>query len=158
MKTKKNQYVLGGLVSIGVGLYLASITIPEFTAARASESWEEVRGVILESKVFKPERPGPNTTRKAGVLYTYVVAGEEYQGRRIFFGATTNLGAVTGLARSANDLTRKYPKGKEVVIYYDPGNPRESVLEQGVVRETIQLLSFCGIFFLAGLVAILRSD
>lgn len=75
-----------------------------------------------------------------------------------FFSAPLrDWGAQLGLARSAHDLVRKYPKGKEVMVYHDPENPEESVLEKGVVRETIQMLSFGGIFLIAGLAAIGRG-
>ena len=82
---------------MGVGVYLASVASPGFTSARASESWKGVHGVILESKVFKPERKGPDRSRKARISYSYVVKVEEYHGRRILFGTTTRLGRATGL-------------------------------------------------------------
>ncbi|MBS0009947.1 MAG: DUF3592 domain-containing protein [Bacteroidales bacterium] len=52
---------------------------------------------------------------------------------------------------SAKQIQAKYPVGKEVTVWYDPGLPASSALEPGIKTGDILLASIAAIFFLVGI-------
>jgi hypothetical protein len=88
---------------------------------RGSESWPTVRGVITESVVVHSR--DYDDTR---IRYAYTVDGQQYIGRRIGFGHST----LGSLGNARMDV-QKYPKGREVSVYFRPDDPAESALEPG---------------------------
>jgi hypothetical protein len=65
------------------------------------------------------------------VKYTFVVGGRTYESQRIRFGY-----AGSGSQVAARKLYKKLTleQGNRVPVYYDPSNPQESVLDNGVDR------------------------
>ncbi|HYL73715.1 MAG TPA: DUF3592 domain-containing protein [Bryobacteraceae bacterium] len=86
--------------------------------ADASESWPSTMGRVTFCW------PGP---RYPAVEYTYMVNGEEFSGKRIWFGEARAL-----LPSASAGVAARYPKGGEVMVYYNPEKPRDSVLERRV--------------------------
>ncbi len=98
--------------------------------AEASRSWPTVRGKISVSEmgVHSDEK---NTTYSADVVYDYTVHGTQYTGSRVAFGLIS-----TSSTSRARRILNRYPRGKEVVVYYDSSDPEESVLEPGIHGAT----------------------
>jgi hypothetical protein len=68
------------------------------------------------------QQPGkhPDQTRwEPYVQYLYTVNGEVYHGDQLYAVAT----ALPGDHSSAEDITRRFPTGKAVVVYYNPQEP-----------------------------------
>lgn len=70
---------------------------------------------------------------------------KNYNGSQIFIGLGP-MGGGIGIS-SPHEYVYKYPKGKQIKVYYDPKDPKQSVLEPGVNR-VITLILLTGIFFL----------
>ncbi len=68
--------------------------------------------------------PGP---RYLAVEYTYTVNGEEFSGKRIWFGEARAL-----WPSASQGVAERYPEGGEVMVFYNPEKPRDSVLERRV--------------------------
>lgn len=86
--------------------------------ADASESWSSTMGRVTFCW------PGP---RYPAVEYEYIVNGQEFSGKRIWFGEARAL-----LPSASQGVAERYPKGGEVMVYYNPEKPRDCVLERRV--------------------------
>ena len=58
------------------------------------------------------------------VRYQYSVNGVEYSGHALSFGRSYSRGDIM-------QVSKKFPVGHTVAVYYDPANPERSVLMPG---------------------------
>ena len=80
-----------------------------------SIKWPSIKGTIIESFITKYNRGSHATIR-----YTYSINDISYTSNRVTFYDFNILG-----------WAEKYPKGAEVIVYFDPDFPERSVLEPG---------------------------
>lgn len=106
--------LLCGLLLLGVGGRVLLRSLP-------TTSWPSTLGVVEQSSVQPIGRSGPDEAR---VSYRYVVAGRSYTGTRIGY-------ALPSSDAGARTLANRYSQGSEVRVYYDPGDPADSVLLPG---------------------------
>ena len=59
------------------------------------------------------------------VQYSYQVMGQMLQGRGVIPGPETG-------GSWAHKVVERYPAGAQVMVYYDPNNPSDAVLERGM--------------------------
>lgn len=82
-----------------------------------------VQGVVTSSQV-EHHSSSDGTTYSARVEYVYEVGGRAYENdRHSYFSISTSS------YKRADTIVRRYPAGQPVTVYYDPGEPGESVLE-----------------------------
>lgn len=105
------------LVAVSIAVF--GVLLGEYRYAVASESWPSTQGEVLSSAVRRSGR-----TRWAAVRYSYRVGGKEMVGARVRYVAPVAL-------EWASTTVSRYPAGTPVTVYYDPEQPRESVLEPG---------------------------
>jgi uncharacterized protein DUF3592 len=103
--------------------------------ARESTSWPTAKGTIVSSDVHEDREWDNNTGRErksygAQVHYTYVVDGKTIEGTRVAFGdyASEN-------SEHAQGIVDRYPRGKDVTVYYQPEDPSEGLLEPGLLAQ-----------------------
>jgi hypothetical protein len=88
-----------------------------------------------------------HTTHKAKVEYEYSVFGVSHSADRIAFGYS---GSSFGWWVAEQHLEPYHP-GAQVVVYYDPNNPAESVLEPGMSKAInsrfVVFIMFAAAFF-----------
>ncbi len=134
--------ILGGAVLILVG-------IRNLWLAQNSTAWPTVQGVILVSELKYDDE-----TTEAKIEYEYVVNSRRMEGKGVSYG---DYGSSD--SRHARDILLKFPKGKEVLIYYQPSNPERSVLEPGFNYGCLGL-PLIGLFLLiaAGLVVFIAPN
>jgi hypothetical protein len=129
------------------GVVLLFVYFRNFRKVRASQAWSAVGGTVVESWVRREESAdsegGVSYSYYPEIRYQYKVMGNEYQGDKIYFGGKTG-----GLRSMAERKIAKYPTGANVMIYYQPDNPTNAVLERSV---SWVLLVFGIIFVLAGI-------
>jgi Protein of unknown function (DUF3592) len=87
----------------------------------AEHRWPRVAGRIVESRL---EWTGESYRAVISYFYTYV--GERHAGNRI-----RSLMSDRTLGGSAQRIADQFPVGREVAVYVNPRDPRESVLEPG---------------------------
>ena len=75
-------------------------------------------GTVISSTVQVP-------SRVPLVLYTYCVGETTFRGNRVNDEARRR----GRRGRDAESTVARYPAGASVVVYYDPDNPSESILE-----------------------------
>jgi hypothetical protein len=121
------------LILAGLGMLLLIIYLRNLARVWASGDWSAVQGTIMESWIEESttsDEEGTETRRYAPkVRYRYTVMGVEYLGDRIAFGP-----GRSGNRASAEKVLARYPKGSATLVYYDPNNPDEAVLERSLSR------------------------
>ena len=139
-----------GFVVILFGIYLA-------VKSNETKRWDETKGIILKSEIDKTSAPsgmdGTSQSYTALIEYKYKVDNQEYISKRIFYGDTIG----KPLPFKSKSLIKLYSKDSEVIVYYNPLKPKESVLQKGLHLIVIELFILGSFFILLG-VAILRYE
>jgi len=124
-----------------------SVLLLRLLRGSRSKSWPTVWGLITNSSVrewFDEGFQGPevytrgSTQYEADIIYKYEIDNRKYNAKRI---DTSFRGENRGLNRSWL-IYQKYYSGKPVQVYYDPKNPRISVLEPGFKLNS-HLYGYC---------------
>lgn len=130
--------IIGGVVVL--------IGLNSLVYANQSDTWPFIEGVIVDSEMEYHRSNEGGGTYHARVLYDYRVGGELFTGDRVAYG---DYGSSD--ASHARSIVNRYPKGQAVYVYYDPSEPKESVLETGVKAQAFFLPVFGLVFLIAGL-------
>ncbi|MGR2682822.1 DUF3592 domain-containing protein [Chromobacterium haemolyticum] len=99
------------------------------TPSHQLREWRNAPGHVESSRmlvVSSAEHPD-QLYWQPHVQYLYTVRGQVYHSDRLF--AVDN--ALPGDRSNADDLTRRFPAGKPITVYYNPRSPAESVLIKG---------------------------
>ena len=146
-------FMLIGLVFFLLGGY-------QLLQGLTTKDWPAAPGKILSSQVQSGNRTsgGPVRSRKGSskrysvdVRYRYEVDGQEFEGDRLRFGN------VSYKSRSkAQKVMNRYPRGKEVEVFYDPENPQSSVLIKGIGLSWLAV-GLGGVAFILGLVVFIKT-
>ncbi|MEO8575960.1 MAG: DUF3592 domain-containing protein [Gemmatimonadales bacterium] len=132
-----------GLLFILIGGGVISWGSRATTKVATSKSWPTVRGTVLSSSVVVEGR-----RYEADVHYRFIMNGERYESNVLVLGAPKSF-ADRSLAEKALAV---YPKGSEVTVYYEPGNPARSTLEHGLATQNLGVTTLTGgVFLLLGL-------
>lgn len=94
--------------------------------ARSVSHWQPAPGHVESSRILvssPPEHPD-QIHWEPYVQYLYTVNGELYHGDQLYAVAA----GLPGDHSSAEDITRRFPAGKAVVVYYNPHEPTRAVL------------------------------
>jgi hypothetical protein len=86
--------------------------------AKRTMTWPQVPGKIVESSVVGAANFDADT--KAHIVYSYEVNGIALR--------ASSVGA--GKMSSAAKLVKRYPVGKQVQVFYNPGKPKSALLER----------------------------
>ncbi|HAV77225.1 MAG TPA: hypothetical protein DCX53_07715 [Anaerolineae bacterium] len=105
------------------GILLAIILVTRRGVAKAS-NWSSTMGTVTLSTIER-RRSGKSTANYPVVHYTYQVMGLGLQGSKIMPGMEVG-------GSGAHKVVARYPMGAEVMVYYDPNNPSDAVLERGM--------------------------
>lgn len=114
--------VVFGAVGIGLGIWGWGV----LTNARVSEGWPTVEGRVVRSEVDHSTDAEGGDSYTPEIEYEYTVDGLEYENNRVRFGENSY-----SSRRRAEEETGRYPVGRRVEVYYEPGDPDNSVLEPG---------------------------
>jgi len=139
-----------GFIVILFGIYLA-------VKSSDTKKWHETTGVVLKSELEKTSTAagydGESQSFKASIEYRYKVDNQEYTSKRVFYGDKIS----KPLPFKSKSLIKLYSKDAEVIVYYNPLKPKESVLQKGLKFIVIELFILGSFFILLGF-AILRYE
>jgi hypothetical protein len=111
-----------------------------------SEGWSKVNGVIISTQLNEQTSSDNDgftrTTYEPVVDYVYQVNGQTYHGNKISAGWSMSYDY-----NSAQKKISPYKTDAPVVVYYNPANPAEAVLETKSSSGNIMLI--IGIVLLA---------
>jgi hypothetical protein len=89
-----------------------------------STDWPETRGEVVASRFAWSSSPRSGTSYWPVIRYRYDVGGRVLESDRVSFRATYDKSRVEQAIRS-------YPVGSAVSVHFQPGDPRQAVLEPG---------------------------
>ena len=142
---------IGAFMLIFDAIFLGIIFSTQRKVAQAS-SWPSTMGTVLMSMV-QWRSSGSSSTSGANypvVMYSYQAMGQAYQGNKIAPGPE-----VGGMG--ASKVVARYPMGAQVMVYYNPENPSEALLERSTpsIVKVLWISLVAADVFLCGLGAAL---
>ncbi|MCB0330769.1 MAG: DUF3592 domain-containing protein [Bdellovibrionales bacterium] len=144
-------WVVGGVFTLFglIGTYfLGQMGLDSYFA----QQWTPVPGKVLESSVIRHESSdddgGTSYTYSVDIFYEYVVDGETYRGSRFDFAGGSSSGYDSKAA-----IVKENPSGKEITVFVNPENPRESAIQVGFSWFFLLVL-FPLIFLVIGLIVL----
>ena len=128
--------LIAGCLILVWGFFLSSIP-----TMIVSQGWPATEGVIIscirQGTSFKEYDGDFHTETKVFINYRYSVKG-------IIYSSSTVNAIEYPLSLYPITFADRYPTGKAVVVYFNPENPAQAVLEPGfvLVTEAVNLYSF----------------
>jgi len=157
-------------IVLGIVMVFGSFNMAQ--KAEEVKIWPSTAGEIIKSEIEKGwTRVGTGNKRrrvpyeKPLIEYSYMVNGQSLVGDKVSFGlaegsTTTSTGTQLGpvgvekheiVKSPAREIVDKYTVGAEVMVYYNPGNPSDAVLEPSASSNSNVLLIAGIVFGLAGI-------
>lgn len=113
-------------ITMPIPLVLAAVIFYKTREVRKAATWSTGKAVIKSSRsVASRHRFGGDTTQvknQPEVRYEFTVGDRTYQSERISIGDNP--------ADALEEVLKRYHKGAEVPVYYNPAKPEECVLER----------------------------
>ncbi len=128
------------LIFISIGVLILYAGIKQIHNARLSKSWPSSLGQVISSEVVE-HYGDESVSYSAEIEFEYTVSGKYYRGDRISYGGTSH-----SEPKPAEEDARRYPAGSDVLVYYKPDSPDESLLEPGLSGKT-WVLAIIGLVF-----------
>lgn len=116
--------LLPPLLFVGFGAVLIAIGVSSYRRTKATETWPSTQGIVYATNIRRYNDEG--TIRFAPEInYEYTVGGEFYKStvirEEIFVSFPDE--------DEARRFLKNYMVGRSVLVFYDPTNPNQSVLE-----------------------------
>jgi len=134
---------------------------PILEQAKTSEEWPQTPGAILVSELEESRSDEGTRMYSAHVVYRYDLDGGSFESDRVWFGGDYS----TSDRSEMSEVVRRYPVGADVMVYYSPDDPSQSVLMPGAYLSSYILfvigmvfLSVAGLLLLIYVVLIVRSS
>ncbi len=139
-------------ILIGGSGFLLSLAAPRLIESWSAKSWTQVQGHVTDVRVEEIQRDtGSKRWYEVTVVYAFKANGQLHQGDRL------GLWPERLQRDPARELARNYPIGDPVQVYYDPADPRRSLLDRSVGGGT-WLIAGIGVLVLAlGLFAVVNT-
>jgi hypothetical protein len=123
------DYPYISLIFLPIIVLLVVAVLAKLLEARKASTWSTASGRVVtsETRTEHQRSAGGETTVKTMPLveYEFSVGGQKWRGNRI------SIGEDSGGANTEATLGR-YPIGSVVSVYYDPADPKKSVLERDI--------------------------
>lgn len=128
-----------------VGGWLTVSSVRKIVLSITAQRWPTTTG-RLTSVENKISRDSESSSREIVVTYSYTINGQTYEGNVIHPSYTNS-----SVEEANNQLEAKLSPGKAVEVYYNPANPKRSMLSTGFYSISLAVV-FGGLIFLgAGL-------
>lgn len=120
-------YLVVGIVGctfLLMNVIFLGIIISTQRKMNAVQSWSTTMGTVTSS--YLERRRSSNNSGSTNypiVHYSYQVGGQSYQNTKIAPGMQVG-------GTGAGKVVERYPAGAQVMVFYDPQNPSDAVLER----------------------------
>lgn len=121
--------ILVGYTFLLLGELLTIFNFRAIMHARSAVNWNKAREGILDSKLVMHRSSNSGRSCKPKLEYQFIVRDKKFKAKRVYFGS--NIMSSFKKKRSQT-IVDKYPKDREVAVYYNPIKENMSVLETGV--------------------------
>ena len=89
----------------------------------AVSQWPSTMGAVNSSYLERRSSSEGGSTNYPVVQYSYQVGGQTYQGTKLAPGPEVG-------GTGAGKVVARYPEGAQVMVFYNPENPSDAVLER----------------------------
>ena len=145
-------------IVMGVSAFL--LLTNSLIKAAASSHWPSVLGKLQSSEIKRvtvSNRRGANRAPIGGdmtnFLYSYEVNGQSYSSKRVTFSDY-----ITKTKNALDTLVRESEKKDLIDVYYNPENPKESVLIPGIsIYNILPFITF-SLFICVGIVTVFFNE
>ncbi len=135
-----------GFVTLLFNVIFLGIIIATQRKVNAIKGWSSTLGTVLMSDIEWRRSSKGGSTPYPVVRYTYAVNGQTFQSNKRAPGSEVG-------GTGARGVVAKYPAGAQVMVFYDPKNPSDAVLERRAPAQWVMWLiiiifdlTFCGVF------------
>lgn len=111
----------------------------------AVSQWPSTMGTVIASYLERRRSSDSGSTNYPVVQYSYQVSGQAHQGAKIAPGPEVG-------GSGAGKVVARYPAGAQVMVFYNPQDPADAVLERKAPAQWLMWLilaifdlSLCGI-------------
>ena len=115
----------------------------EILLAHQSRNWQTTSGVITESTIVISKDSEGDSMYKPRIRYEYEINGKHKHSHNVYFGGRNISSSSQYFSQK---MINRYPRGKQVKVYYHPRSPQQAVLEAGVTKKSFSLFAFGAIF------------
>ena len=137
-----SQFQMAGIILQLLALPFLVMKLRLFWWAKQSVHWPKVNGVVEKGLDFP-------LSKIINFLYTYEITGTSYKREKPFFA-----NSFKNIKRmKAKELKARYPEGKQVIVFYNPSNPKISTLEPGRKDGVISALILLFFLFMLGFIS-----
>ena len=124
--------IIGFVLVILNVVFLAVIFFMRRKMAVVSQ-WPSTMGTVLASTIEWRSSSEGGSTAYPVVQYSYQVNGRAYQSYKLAPGPEVG-------GTGAKKIVARYPAGAQVMVFYDPQNPSEAVLERKAPAQWLMWL------------------
>ena len=114
--------------------------------ATASTAWPFVIGELESTGLKEVVYRGRDVDGSRNFKYNYAVANKKYQGSRVTYSD-----GINKTLRALRKLQDRYRGKSQILVYYNPKNPSQSVLVPGLHIFNFTPLITSALFILAGI-------
>ena len=126
--SKSQNEVVISIVLIVLGIAALYLSYRGYKVSKLSVDWPSTTGVILHSKYSASVNSNGAPVYSSNIRYSYKIQDKVYESTRVFFGSALS---STFSSESEKELSMKYKATQDVIVFYNPENPKISVLETG---------------------------
>lgn len=139
--------VMFGAAFLFVGLAVLIVAIRNVRRVAESKRWPRTRGTVTDARIEHNRKSKGWRQYWPAITYSYSVRGTTF--------LSTAIQLVSHAAYSeaeATEVVEQYHAGKTVSVYYDPRDPKRSVLEPGVMGSAYGIVALgIAILFFGGI-------
>ena len=95
--------------------------------------WPSVMGTVVASRIEQRHSSDSGWTDYPAVQYSYQVGGQTYQSMKLAPGPEVG-------GSGARKVVARYPAGAQVMVFYNPQNPSDAVLERKAPAQWLMWL------------------
>lgn len=135
--------IIGFVLVILNAVFLGILFFMRRRMATVSQ-WPSTMGTVIASYLER-RSSSDGSTNYPVVQYSYQVGGRTYQSSKLAPGPEVG-------GTGAGKVVARYPAGAQVMVFYDPNNPAEAVLERKAPAQWLFILllvifdcSLCGV-------------
>lgn len=99
----------------------------------AISQWPSTMGTVIHSYLERRSSSDSGYTNYPVVQYSYQVAGQSYQSTKLAPGPEVG-------GSGAGKVVERYPAGAQVMVFYNPQNHSEAVLERKAAAQWVMWL------------------
>lgn len=114
------------------GIFLGIIVSTQ-RKMNAIQSWSSTMGTVSNSYLERRRSSKGGSVNYPVVQYSYQVGGQAYRGSKIAPGMEVG-------GTGAGKVVERYPAGAQVMVFYDPQNPSDAVLERKAHAQWVMWL------------------